>query len=94
LTDYLKHIVSNSQNPKNIKISFVLFMAIDLLLERLETNNLTQDELLILMHVTSEMGKKKDSIRERQAYNGIVNATTSAEKQAAFENYQNTKQLK
>ena len=89
----LRNFANNPQNPKNIQISFIVFLAVEMLLAKINENQLTDDEILTLKFACKEIKNKKSKILNRQTFTAIVQAQTEDEKQAAYENYRLTKEF-
>jgi len=91
--DIIRSFADNPQNPKNVQMPVEIFLSIDLLLSEVTTPTLSDEGADLYTNVRRWINDKKNSTRNRQAYRGIVRAQTNEEKQAAYENYHNTKAL-
>ena len=90
---HLHNFVNNPQNPKFVKVPFITFLAMGELFNHIDPNNLSADEMGMYNQALDEIDSKKNAIRNRQAFAGVVQAQTQEEKEAAFENYKNTRDL-
>jgi|GEM_PF-1711109 len=96
MMDYLRAFANNPQNPKNVQISYMSFLAISTFWEMMQPDilqTLSEDERIAFGFVQSELTDKKQRILNRQTYTAIVHAQTEDEKQAAYENYKASKGL-
>jgi len=91
--DKLRSFSINPSNPKNVQIPFLVFIAMDALLGRVDVAQLSAEENVIYKYVCDAIAKKKGSITNRQAFAAIAHAQEESEKQAALDNYLNTKRL-
>ncbi|MCL2197297.1 MAG: hypothetical protein FWB80_00080 [Defluviitaleaceae bacterium] len=89
----LRNFQKNPDCPKNVQISFITFLSIEIFLDKVDEAKLSTEEQLAFSHIKKELLHKKSRISNRQAYTEITRAKTKDEKQAAYENYLFTKQL-
>ena len=92
-TDIINSFTSNPQNPNSVQMPADIFIALDLLLGEVDISTLSDEGASLHPVVCWWIDSKKNSIRSRQAYAGMVHARTGEEKQEAYENYRNTKEL-
>ena len=78
---------------KNVQIPLDIFMAICHIFSEINSSDFSVDLQSTFKKVIPVLEAKKNSIRNRQAYGQIVQASTQEEKQLAFENYRNTREL-
>jgi len=81
----------NPENPKNIQIPFMAFIGITEFWEMIDPGSLTDEQREAYDYIRNALNDKKSRILNRQTYTAIVQAQTTEEKQAAFENYKATK---
>ena len=93
MMDFIRAIINNPQNPKNIQIPYAVFMAVERFIGQIDTTTLTDDEKTAHEYVRQELTNKKSRIVNRQTYTAIIQAQTPEEKQTAYENYRATKEL-
>jgi len=93
MMEFLRAVMNNAQNPKNVQIPFAVFLAVEKFISRIDASALANDDKQAHEYVTSELAGKKSRIVSRQAYKAIVHAQTPEEKQAAFAEYQATREF-
>jgi len=92
--EYLRSFAQNPQNPKNIQLPFITFLAIEAIVGAMDKKNLTSEGREVFDFVLTEIVNKKSSIRNRQAFSEIIHAgENKTDKQAALQNYIATKKL-
>lgn len=94
ILETMRRWANNSVNPKNVQVSFFAFVGMWKFFEQMDTSQLSPDDLKAFQLIKGEIDKKLESVRNRQAYAAVVQATNPEEKQAAYDSYQRTKQIK
>jgi len=91
--EYLRSFELNQKNPKNIKIPFTTFIAMEMLFKKLDVGVLSPEEKAIYEIVKHELDEKRNRIVNRQNYTAMLSTQTEDEKQAAYENYRLTREF-
>ena len=92
--EFMRRWANNPANPKNVQVSFFAFVGIMEFFNAIDASQLSPDDLEAFQLIKGEIDKKIESVRNRQAYAAVVQATSEEDKQTAYENYQRTKQIK
>jgi len=93
MMNFLNSIQNNPQYPKNVQIPISVFVAIERLWGR-DINTLTNEEKEAFDFVHSSLVDKKNRIRSNQTFKQeVLPAQTQKQKQAAYENWNQTKRL-
>jgi predicted Ser/Thr protein kinase len=92
MMNMLRRFGNNPANQKKVQISLMSLIGILEFMKKIDVNILTNDEHEAYKFISRELTNKKTKVRNRQTYTAYVHATGD-EKQSAFENYLQTKQL-
>jgi len=91
--EYINSLTNNPLNPKNVQIPFGVFLAAEQFIQKINTSNMSTDELRAYKYLQSALMNKKSRILNRQSFTEIISAKTPAEKEDALQNYRETKRL-